>query len=272
MLIFLQPKYTKWIHIEAASLPNRNLLMNLKIKLSLSTGLQEVQWLPWKIKAFYKTYLFPNHKYVLILGRCGSCWTFSATGGIEAAVFRKTGKLPSLSEQYLVDCATAAGYGSGCNGGNENNAFDYIIKSKGIPFEADYPYQEKQGKCNKSIAKSTTMVKYTHVNANEADVAAALDKYGPLSIAIYASAQSFQLYKSGVYYEPACKNSYRDINHAVLLVGYGTENGVDYWLVKNSWGTTVTFYYKWNISKIYKPYYISVGRKRIHQNGQKSKK
>ena len=159
---------------------------------------------------------------------------------MEAAVFRKTGKLPSLSEQYLVDCATGS-YGNGCNGGNENTGFDYIIKSKGIPSEADYPYQGKQGKCNKTIPKSATMIKYTHVNSNEADVAAALDKYGPLSIAIDAKAKSFHLYQQGVYYEPTCKNSYRDIDHAMLLVGYGTLNGVDYWLVKNSWGVTVSF-------------------------------
>ncbi len=44
-------------------------------------------------------------------------------------------------------------------------------------------------------------------------------------------------YKSGIY-TPAGSTTFNDLDHAVLLVGYGTENGLDYWLVKNSWGTT----------------------------------
>jgi cathepsin L len=56
---------------------------------------------------------------------------------------------------------------------------------------------------------------------------------GPVAAAIYAS-KTFLLYKSGIYNEANCPTS---VNHAVLIVGYGTENGVDYWLVKNSWGT-----------------------------------
>ena len=195
-------------------------------------------------------------------GQCGSCWTFSATGGLEAAVFRKTGKLPSLSESYLLDCARG-NYGNGCNGGDENSAFDYIIKSKGIPSEAAYPYRAVQQTCKSTVAKNATMTSYTYVNSNEADVAAALDKYGPLTIAIYVSGKAFTLYKSGVYYNPTCKSAYNDLNHAVLLVGYGTLNGVDYWLVKNSWGTTVSFKHICVLEKFYLCI-ISVGRQWIH--------
>ncbi|MCE2196962.1 C1 family peptidase, partial [Streptococcus thermophilus] len=54
-------------------------------------------------------------------------------------------------------------------------------------------------------------------------------------VCVDAGHLSFQLYRSGVYYEPNCKP--RSINHGVLAVGYGTESGTDYWIIKNSWGT-----------------------------------
>jgi len=53
---------------------------------------------------------------------------------------------------------------------------------------------------------------------------------GPISVAIDAGHRSFQLYHSGVYNEPSCTS---EVDHAVLVVGYGTSGTLDYWLVKN---------------------------------------
>ncbi|KAE8588047.1 hypothetical protein XENTR_v10022306 [Xenopus tropicalis] len=61
----------------------------------------------------------------------------------------------------------------------------------------------------------------------------AVGTVGPVSVNIDSNRKGFRLYKSGVYYDPYCTTN---LDHSVLVVGYGTDNGNDYWLVKNSWG------------------------------------
>jgi cathepsin L len=169
-------------------------------------------------------------------GQCGSCWSFSTTGSVEGAHFLSTGKLVSLSEQNLVDCSTAEG-NEGCNGGLMDYAFEYIIKNNGIDTEASYPYRATgPNACQFKAADVGATVKSYHdvASGSESDLQSSVDKT-PVSVAIDASHNSFQLYKSGVYYEPACSAS--QLDHGVLAVGYGTSGSSDYWLVKNSWGT-----------------------------------
>jgi hypothetical protein len=166
-------------------------------------------------------------------GQCGSCWSFSATGSIEGAVFIKHGHLTSLSEQQLMDCSTAQG-NKGCNGGLMDWAFNYV-KLNGLCTEAAYPYTAKDGTCKSSSCTKSTdseITGYVDVSHSENALGAAVD-LTPVSIAIEADQSGFQMYKSGVF----CGTCGTNLDHGVLAVGYGTD-GLDYWKVKNSWGTS----------------------------------
>jgi len=168
-------------------------------------------------------------------GQCGSCWAFSVVQAVEGCYAAQKGTLYSLSEQQLVDCATAC---SGCDGGLMTAAFDWVIKQQdgGFMGEDDYPYHPYEGTCafDKSKVK-VTIIGYKEVKeGSEKDLADKCASQGPISIGIDASNWSFQMYSSGIYDEPSC-SSY-NIDHAVGCIGYGTENGVKYCIVRNSWG------------------------------------
>lgn len=172
-------------------------------------------------------------------GQCGSCWAFSSTGSLEGQTFKKTGRLPSLSEQNLVDCTKSYG-NEGCRGGWYENSFKYIRDNHGIDSEQGYPYYARDlGYCyyrpEYNSATDTGFVDLPSGDENALKTAVAT--IGPISVAIDATHASFMSYRSGVYIEPSCGNTLYNLDHAVLVIGYGTENGEDYWLVKNSWGT-----------------------------------
>jgi C1A family cysteine protease len=167
-------------------------------------------------------------------GQCGSCWTFSSTGAVEGAWAISKGKLLDLAEQELVDCAQGFKYGShGCNGGQMEGAFKYVIEN-GQCVESSYPYTAKDGTCQK-CQSSVSMSKCYDVNPNDQlSLKSAVSKQ-PVSVAIEADTFYFQSYSNGVLTSDKCGTK---LDHGVLAVGYGTENGNDYWLVKNSWGTS----------------------------------
>ena len=167
-------------------------------------------------------------------GQCGSCWTFSSTGAVEGAWAISKGQLVDLSEQELVDCATGISYGShGCSGGQMEGAFKFIIEN-GQCSLSSYPYTAKDGNCQKcsSVAHISSC---SDVKPNDQISLKAAVAQQPIAVAIEADTRYFQSYSSGILTSTSCGTS---LDHGVLTVGYGSENGQDYWLVKNSWGTT----------------------------------
>ncbi|KAJ8778285.1 hypothetical protein J1605_013784 [Eschrichtius robustus] len=215
-------------------------------------------------------------------GSCGSCWTFSTTGALESAVAIATGRLPSLAEQQLVDCAQnfnnhgcqgygpdrggpkpllisrghfcRASYGLGtatasalggskigpaCGGGRglPSQAFEYIRYNKGIMGEDTYPYKGQDGDCKFQPSKAIAFVKdVANITMNDEEaMVEAVALYNPVSFA-FEVIDDFLMYKKGVYSSTSCHKTPDKVNHAVLAVGYGEENGIPYWIVKNSWG------------------------------------
>ena len=167
-------------------------------------------------------------------GQCGSCWTFSATGAIEGAWAISTGKLVDLSEEQLVECATGVSYGShGCSGGQMEGAFKYVIEHGQCSLSA-YPYTSgtgKSGACQKctSVAHISSC---SDVKPNDQLSLKAAVAQQPVAIAIEADTKIFQSYSSGVLTSSSCGTN---LDHGVLIVGYGEESGQKYWLVKNRW-------------------------------------
>lgn len=172
-------------------------------------------------------------------GQCGSCWTFSTTGALEGAYAIKWGTLQSFSEQELVSCDTTD---NACNGGWMDSAFEWVQKNGGLAYESDYPYVSGDGvtipACTESAAYQDPKVvptSWVDVPAKSMSSLMAAVAKQPVSIAIQANQAAFQSYAGGVL-TGRCGTR---LDHGVLLVGYGTsDDNVDYWKVKNSWGPT----------------------------------
>ena len=173
-------------------------------------------------------------------GNCGSCWSFSTTGSLEGAYQIKYKNLISFSEQELVSCDTKGG-DAGCNGGWMDDAFTFVKNNGGLTTEDAYPYTSgttgKSGTCvttgytnNANVAPKS----YTDVTTGSVSALMSAVAQQPVSIAIQANQPAFQHYSSGVLTGTCGQN----LDHGVLAAGYGTESGQDYWLVKNSWGTS----------------------------------
>ena len=163
---------------------------------------------------------------------CGSCWAFSTVGTTESAYFIHSGELIDLAEQQLVDCAKEPKYqANGCGGGWPWSVMDYV-SDNGLCKQEDYPYHAKDEECKETQCKVAVQSK-GKVQLPQGDEESLANAVALTPVSIVLDAGAFHLYKGGIITE--CTES---INHAVLAVGYGEENGIKYWLIKNSWDVT----------------------------------
>ncbi|CAG0904319.1 unnamed protein product, partial [Darwinula stevensoni] len=142
-------------------------------------------------------------------------------------------------EQNLIDCSRDHG-NEGCKGGLIDAAFKYIKENGGVETEERYPYEGKEAECRYEYpAPVATVMGYQFVlpRGDEEALKKAVATIGPIAIAIDGSSKSFQLYRDGIYFDSECSSEVQ--THALLLVGYDVDEktGIEYWLVKNYWGT-----------------------------------
>lgn len=171
---------------------------------------------------------------------CGSCWAFAATTVTEFNTCVKTGTAVALSDQQLVSCDTSNG---ACNGGWPPNAWRYVANAGGQNTQASYPYTSGSGsvaacKFSKTsiAARISTTTPTTYIQSGDtATMMKVLSNKGLILVAICVT-NPFYSYKSGVFTDTTCGSS--GANHAVVAVGYGTLNGIPYWIIRNSWGSS----------------------------------
>ncbi|XP_015790998.1 cathepsin L1 [Tetranychus urticae] len=205
----------------------------------------EVEPQPLNVKFHHKSYFKAPESFdwrskgvltgIKDQGACPSCWAFTGAATIEAAYAQKTGKLVNLSVEDILDCAPDS---KGCEPGYVNTVY-YYAKDKGIYRDDCYPYESHDDLSRKvcRVKSECDRIKISDImyvrNRDENALRDAVAKHVVTGY-IYSELEDFKFYKGGIYTGPNCPKD--KITHLVPIVGYGTENGTPYWIIKNSWG------------------------------------
>ena len=194
-------------------------------------------------------------------GHCGSCWAFASTAALESHVALRTGKLFEFSVQELVTCApnpNHCGGTGGCGGSTAELAYEFLSSGRGVVTEWEWSYtsgtkKHEEPTCHLPADQNVTIPDavaaidgYVTLPMNDYEaLLAAVATFGPVTVSVAAG--GWALYDGGIYHDKGHPSASRDINHLVVVEGYGTETVVvdaatgkeesyDYWLVRNSWG------------------------------------
>jgi len=169
---------------------------------------------------------------------CGSCVAFANMALIETCFKKLTGVFGDYSEQELVDCGYGQNGAKGCNGAWPFAYAKWTADGrKSLTHESRYPYLNKEPRltCPTNLeaynqGAQVTESYYTY-EGDEELMKRLVVEHGAVQAGV-RSAGPFQEYSGGVF--AGCTSDNTD--HAVTVVGFGTDNGVDFWLIKNSWG------------------------------------
>jgi cathepsin B len=175
--------------------------------------------------------LFPQKPFNQ--GNCGSCWAAATVSTMNWRFFTQYNMIKNLSVQQIISCDSSD---MGCNGGTPSNAMKYIA-SNGLVSELNYPYTASDSSCkisntDRSYIQANTIVDES-TPKSVADIKREISTGGPIVMVLIVY-QDFMSYSSGIYVR---KSSNMLGGHAVVGVGYGSENGIDYWIGQNSWGS-----------------------------------
>jgi cathepsin L len=173
---------------------------------------------------------------VVDLGDCAADWAWGAAVTVASGNAILSGNLSNLSIQNMIDCDNN---GSGCDGGSTRGALDYIIGAQygWMTIDALYPFTGHSGTCSwdqASMPVARVCAYEWQCAGSELQLMQSVGELGPVACNIDASHRTFQLYNGGVYDEPGCSSD--NLDHEIVVIGYGADHEVEYWIAQNNWG------------------------------------